>query len=88
MVAAVILLKLIFAKWRVLLPAAGLLLAFAWHQASLRRAEEAGRRAAIAEIERSNKAAEGAADKAEQRVLTCPPELWSREQRKCVTKLH
>ena len=39
-------------------------------------------------IERANRAVEKRADEAERNVLTCPPELWSRELRKCATKLH
>ena len=39
-------------------------------------------------IERANRTNEDRADAGEQRVLTCPPELWSREKRTCATKLH
>ena len=39
-------------------------------------------------IDRANRAVEKRADEAERNVLTCPPELWSRELRKCATKLH
>jgi hypothetical protein len=39
-------------------------------------------------VERANTEAARRADEGEQRVLTCPPELWSRELRQCATKLH
>jgi hypothetical protein len=42
---------------------------------------------AIAAVERGNAEAGRAADAGEMRVLTCPPELWSRERRECATKL-
>ena len=43
---------------------------------------------ALARVERANTEAGRKADDGEQRVLTCPPELWSREKRTCATKLH
>ena len=43
---------------------------------------------ALQAVERANRAVEKRADEAEQNVLTCPPELWSRELRRCATKLH
>lgn len=43
---------------------------------------------ALRSAERANRAVEKRADEAEMNVLTCPPELWSRELRKCATKLH
>ena len=39
-------------------------------------------------IERANAEAARRADEGERNVLTCPPELWSRELRRCATKLH
>ena len=77
----------VLANWRIVAPIVGVVLVFVWYQAAVRRAEEIGRKAAIEQIEKSNRAAQDAADKAEQNVLTCPPELWSREQRRCATKL-
>ena len=43
---------------------------------------------ALRAVEKANRAVEKRADEAEQNVLTCPPELWSRELRRCATKLH
>ncbi len=43
---------------------------------------------ALRAVERANSLVEKRADDAEQNVLTCPPELWSRELRRCATKLH
>lgn len=43
---------------------------------------------ALRAVEQANRLLEQRADKAEQNVLTCPPELWSRELRRCATKLH
>ena len=43
---------------------------------------------ALRDTERANRIIEKHADDAAQRVLTCPPELWSRELRRCATKLH
>jgi hypothetical protein len=39
-------------------------------------------------IERANVEAERKANEGERNVLTCPPELWSRELRRCATNLH
>jgi hypothetical protein len=43
---------------------------------------------ALAAVERANSEAARKADDGERNVLTCPPDLWSRELRKCATKLH
>jgi hypothetical protein len=43
---------------------------------------------ALRAVEKANRIIEKRADEAEQNVLTCPPELWSRELRRCATKLH
>jgi predicted outer membrane lipoprotein len=43
---------------------------------------------ALVAVERANTEAARKADEGERNVLTCPPELWSRELRKCATKLH
>lgn len=47
--------------------------------------QEDARRKAIEVIERVNRENEMRADKAERGVLTCPPELWSREHQRCAT---
>jgi hypothetical protein len=49
--------------------------------------KRAADRALIA-VERANTEAARKADEGERNVLTCPPELWSRELRRCATKLH
>lgn len=54
----------------------------------LYKVREDGRRDALAAVERANAEAEARANEGERNVLTCPPELWSRELRRCATKLH
>jgi hypothetical protein len=50
--------------------------------------EQRGAERLQSKIDRANKAAGDAADKAEAGVLTCPPGMWDRERRTCATKLH
>lgn len=51
------------------------------------RIHKSGEQEALRRVERANAAADKRADKAERGVLTCPPELWSREHQRCATKL-
>lgn len=48
---------------------------------------EDGKRDALIAVERANTEAQRRADEGGRTVLTCPPELWSRELRRCATKL-
>ena len=50
--------------------------------------EQRGADRVQAKIDRANKAAGDAADKAEAGVMTCPPGMWDRERRTCAIKLH
>ena len=61
-------------------------LIFAGLAAIVWKIREDGKRDALIAVERANTEAQRRADEGERTVLTCPPEFWDREQRRCATK--